>query len=49
VENPLSGEMLQTLKDELAEFKIDENFSTLVFLFFKSGQLTPEGKVVFLV
>jgi hypothetical protein len=32
VANPLSGEMLQTLRDELAEFQIDEIFSTAVFL-----------------
>jgi hypothetical protein len=48
VANPLSGEMLQTLRDELAEFQIDENFSTSVFLCLKSSRLTPEGKSCFL-
>jgi hypothetical protein len=31
VANPLSGEMLQTLRDELAEFQIDEIFSQQYF------------------
>ena len=48
VANPLSSEMLQTLRDELVEFQIDENFSTSVFLFLKSSRLTHEGKSCFI-
>jgi hypothetical protein len=48
VENPLSGEILQNLRDELAEFQIDEIFSTTVFICLKSSRFTPEGKSCFL-
>ena len=44
----LSSEMLQTLRDELAKFQIDENFSTSIFLCLKSSRLTPKGKSCFL-
>ena len=48
VANPLSSEMLQTLRDELAEFQIDEIFSKTIFLCLKSSRLTAEGKSCFL-
>ena len=48
VANPLSSEMLQTLRDELAKFWIDENFSIVVFLCLNSSRVTPEGKNCFL-
>jgi hypothetical protein len=44
----ISGEMLQTLRDELEEFQIDENFSTSVFICLKSREVTPKGKICFL-
>ena len=48
VANPLSSEMLLTLRDELAKFQIDQSFSTSVFHFLKSSQLIPESKYCFL-
>ena len=48
MENPLSSEILLTLRDELAKFQIDQNFSTSVFLCLKSSQLTPKSKYCFL-
>ena len=48
LENPLSGEILLTLRNELVEFQIDENFSTSIFRCLKSNQLTPESKDRFL-
>jgi hypothetical protein len=48
VANTLSSEILQTLRDELVEFQIDDIFSKAVFLCFKSTQFTPEGKICFL-
>jgi len=48
VENPLSSEILLTLRNELAKFHIDQNFSTSVFRCLKSCRLTPEGKNCFL-
>ena len=48
VADPLSSEMVLTLRDELAKFHIDQNFSTWVFLSLKSSWLTPESKYCFL-
>ena len=48
VENPLNGEILLTLRNELAEFQIDHNFSASVFRCLKSSRLTLEGKNCFL-
>ena len=48
VENPLSSEMLFTLRDEIAKFQIDESFLTSFFLRLKSNRLTPENKYCFL-
>ena len=48
VANPLYDEMLQSVRDELAEFQIDEHFSTIVFRCLKSSQLTSENKNCFL-
>jgi hypothetical protein len=48
VENPRSGEMLQTLRDELVEFQIDKNVLITIFLCLKSIQVTLEGKSCFL-
>jgi hypothetical protein len=48
VPNTLSGELLQTLRVELAEFHIDDIFSKALFLCLKSNPFTPEGKSCFL-
>jgi hypothetical protein len=40
--------MFQTLRDELEEFQIDENFLTTLSLRLKSSRLTPKGKSCFL-
>ena len=48
VENPLYDEMLQSVRDEFAEFQIDEHFSTIVFCCLKSSRLTPEKKIFFI-
>ncbi len=48
VKNHLCGEILLTLRNELAEFQIEHNFSTSVFRCLKSSQLTPKGKNCFL-
>ena len=48
VANPLSSEMLFTLRDEIAKFQIDQSFLTSFFLSLKSSRLTPENKYCFL-
>jgi len=45
---PLFGEILLTLRIELQEFHIDQNFSTSVFHYLKSCRLTLESKNYFL-
>jgi hypothetical protein len=48
VTNPLSCEVLKEFIDNLAEFPIDEIFSTTLFHFLKSRKISPESKICFL-
>ena len=48
VANSLYDEMLQSVRDELEKFQIDEHFSTIVFLGLRSSRLTPKNKICFL-
>ena len=48
VKNPLSCEILKEFMDNLAEFPIDESFSTALFHCLKSSKFSPKGKICFL-